>query len=127
MLLKLPQFPPFFLNLFSAQMSAEELYNSITINSSNVLLIDVRSQSEYEHDRIPHAISIPLMEIEQGRGIEQIQLMLEQRQLIAYCTIGKRSQKALTHLKQAGISGSNLKGGIQAWHRFVESAQPQPC
>ena len=107
-------------------MSVEELHALIKSNR-DVLLIDVRSHPEYEHDRIPHAISIPLTEIEQGRGIEQIQCALVQRQLIVYCTVGKRSQKALTRLKQAGISGFNLKGGIRAWQRFVESAQPEHC
>ena len=125
MTLKLNQFSRnfSFLDLFSSQISAQELNILIQSQTDRFLLIDVRSQSEYEQDHIPQAVLIPLTEIEPGKGIEQIQLALRGRRLIAYCTVGKRSQKAFCLLKSAGISGLNLKGGIRAWHRLAESAQ----
>ncbi|MBW4490487.1 MAG: hypothetical protein KME12_22135 [Trichocoleus desertorum ATA4-8-CV12] len=114
-----------FFDLFSSQITAKELHDFIQNHTDHFLLIDVRNQIEYEQDHIPHAILMPLTEIEQGKGLEQIQLALRGRQLIAYCTVGKRSQKALHLLKSAGISGLNLRGGIRAWHRFAQSAHAQ--
>ncbi|MEP0870885.1 rhodanese-like domain-containing protein [Trichocoleus desertorum AS-A10] len=114
-----------FFDLFSTQISAKELHDFIQNHSDYFLLIDVRNPLEYEQDHIPHAILMPLSEIEQGKGIEQIQLVLKERHLIAYCTVGKRSQKALHALKSAGISGLNLRGGIRAWHHFAQSTYAQ--
>nr|WP_290226693.1 rhodanese-like domain-containing protein [Trichocoleus desertorum] len=121
--LKLIQFSKAFsfFDLFSTQISAKKLHDFIQNHTEHFLLIDVRTQQEYEQDHIPDAILIPLSEIEQGKGIEQIQLILRERHLIAYCTVGKRSQKALYLLKSAGISGLNLRGGIRAWHRLTQS------
>ena len=112
-----------FFDQFSHQISAQALHDLLQTKRDDVLLIDVRSQSEYEPDHLPQAILIPLNQIEQGAGIEQIRLMLQGRQFIVYCTIGKRSQKALHLLHATGISGLNLKGGIRAWHRSVKLAQ----
>lgn len=114
-----------FFNLLSTQISAKELHDFIQNHTDHFLLIDVRTQAEYKQDHLPHAILIPLVEIKQGKGIEQIQLVLRERHLIAYCTVGKRSQTALHLLKSAGISGLNLRGGIRAWHRFTQSAHAQ--
>jgi sulfur-carrier protein adenylyltransferase/sulfurtransferase len=36
--------------------------------------------------------------------------------------MGGRSAKALAILKEAGIEGTNVKGGIQAWSREVDSS-----
>jgi rhodanese-related sulfurtransferase len=112
-----------FLDQFSRQISAQALRDFLQLKRDDVLLIDVRSQPEYDADHLPQAILIPLSQIEQGAGIEQIRLMLKGRQLIVYCTIGKRSQRALHLLQAAGFSGLNLKGGIQAWHRSVKLTQ----
>src|SRR6478672_2579282 len=112
-----------FLDQFSHQISAQALHDLLQLKRDNVLLIDVRSQPEYDADHLPQAILIPLNQIEQGAGIEQIRLMLKGRQLIVYCTIGKRSQKALHLLQAAGFSGLNLKGGIRAWHRSLKLTQ----
>jgi len=45
--------------------------------------------------------------------------------LIAHCKMGGRSAKALQILKDAGIEGTNLKGGIRAWSQEVDSSVPE--
>jgi Rhodanese-related sulfurtransferase len=50
---------------------------------------------------------------------------LNGHRLIAHCKSGMRSVKALGILKEAGISGTNLKGGIQAWSREIDSSVPE--
>jgi adenylyltransferase/sulfurtransferase len=39
--------------------------------------------------------------------------------------MGGRSAKALAILKDAGIEGINVKGGISAWSREVDSTVPE--
>jgi adenylyltransferase/sulfurtransferase len=36
-----------------------------------------------------------------------------------------RSGKALGILKEAGISGTNVKGGILAWSREIDASVPE--
>jgi adenylyltransferase/sulfurtransferase len=39
--------------------------------------------------------------------------------------MGGRSAKALAILKAAGISGTNVKGGINAWSQEIDPSVPQ--
>jgi sulfur-carrier protein adenylyltransferase/sulfurtransferase len=94
-------------------------------NAGDYLLIDVRNPHEYEIARIPGAKLIPLPEIENGKGVEQIKDLLNGHKLIAHCKMGGRSAKALGILQEAGISGINVKGGITAWSREVDPSIPE--
>jgi sulfur-carrier protein adenylyltransferase/sulfurtransferase len=85
-------------------------------------LIDVRNPNEYEIAKIPGSILIPLPDIEQGDGIDRVKAALGHKKLIAHCKMGGRSAKALGILKDAGIIGTNVKGGIQAWSKEVDSS-----
>ena len=50
---------------------------------------------------------------------------MNNRSLIAHCKMGGRSAKALGILKENGIEGTNLKGGITAWSQEIDSSVPQ--
>jgi adenylyltransferase/sulfurtransferase len=39
--------------------------------------------------------------------------------------MGGRSAKALSILKQAGIDGINVKGGINAWSQEIDPSVPK--
>jgi sulfur-carrier protein adenylyltransferase/sulfurtransferase len=105
-----------------AEMTVTELKQLIDSGADDFVLIDVRNPNEYEIAKIPGGILIPLPDIEQGKGIEQVKAALNGRRLIAHCKMGGRSAKALAILKEAGIEGTNVKGGIQAWSREVDSS-----
>jgi sulfur-carrier protein adenylyltransferase/sulfurtransferase len=105
-----------------AEMTVRELKALIDSGAKDFVLIDVRNPNEYEIAKIPGAVLIPLPDIEQGKGIEQVKAALNGHRLIAHCKMGGRSAKALTILKEAGIEGTNVKGGIQAWSREVDSS-----
>ncbi len=105
-----------------AEMTVTELKQLIDSGAKDFVLIDVRNPNEYDLAKIPGSILIPLPEIEQGTGIEQVKAALNGHRLIAHCKMGGRSAKALTILKEAGIEGTNVKGGIQAWSREVDSS-----
>jgi sulfur-carrier protein adenylyltransferase/sulfurtransferase len=105
-----------------AEMTVTELKALIDSGAKDFVLIDVRNPNEYDIAKIPGAVLIPLPDIEQGKGIEQVKAALNGHRLIAHCKMGGRSAKALTILKEAGIEGTNVKGGIQAWSREVDSS-----
>jgi sulfur-carrier protein adenylyltransferase/sulfurtransferase len=105
-----------------AEMTVTELKQLIDSGADDFVLIDVRNPNEYEIAKIPGSILIPLPDIEQGKGIDQVKAALNGHRLIAHCKMGGRSAKALAILKEAGIEGTNVKGGIQAWSREVDSS-----
>lgn len=102
------------------EISVTELKELIDNDNIDFLLIDVRNPNEHDIAKIEGAVLVPLPDIEDGHGIEKIRDLLEGRQLIAHCKMGGRSAKALNILKEAGIEGTNVKGGIHAWSKEVD-------
>jgi sulfur-carrier protein adenylyltransferase/sulfurtransferase len=105
-----------------SEMTVTELKALIDSGADDFVLIDVRNPNEYDIAKIPGSVLIPLPDIEQGKGIEQVKAALNGHRLIAHCKMGGRSAKALSILKEAGIEGTNVKGGIQAWSREVDAS-----
>ena len=55
----------------------------------------------------------------------KVKELVNGHRLIAHCKLGGRSAKALNILKEAGIEGTNVKGGIAAWSQEIDSSIPQ--
>lgn len=108
-----------------SEMTVQELKQVLDSGAEDILLIDVRNPNEYEIAQIPGAVLIPLPDIENGNGVEQVKELLNGHRLIAHCKMGGRSAKALGILKQAGITGTNVKGGITAWSREIDPSVPE--
>jgi sulfur-carrier protein adenylyltransferase/sulfurtransferase len=89
------------------------------------VLLDVRNPNEYDIARIPGSVLIPLPDIENGSAIAKVKELANGHRLIAHCKMGGRSAKALGILKESGIEGTNVKGGITAWSREVDSNVPE--
>jgi len=107
------------------EMTVQELKQLMEQKANDYVLIDVRNPNEYEIAKIPGATLIPLSEIEDGSGVEKVKQLTNGHRLIAHCKMGGRSAKALRILKDAGIEGTNLKGGIRAWSQEVDSSIPE--
>ncbi|WP_204104846.1 MULTISPECIES: molybdopterin-synthase adenylyltransferase MoeB [Spirulina sp. CCY15215] len=108
-----------------SEMNVQELKQLLDSSADDFLLIDVRNPNEYEIAKIPGAVLIPLPDIEQGPGVEKVKNLLNGHRLIAHCKMGGRSAKALSILKEAGIEGTNVKGGIHAWSQEVDPSVPE--
>ncbi|KAM3113293.1 molybdopterin-synthase adenylyltransferase MoeB [Phormidesmis sp. 146-33] len=109
------------------EMTVQELKQLIDSGAigQDYVLLDVRNPNEYEIAKIPGSILVPLPDIEKGEGIEKVKELLNGHKLIAHCKMGGRSAKALAILKESGIEGTNLKGGITAWSQEVDASVPQ--
>ncbi|WP_026072851.1 molybdopterin-synthase adenylyltransferase MoeB [Nodosilinea nodulosa] len=108
-----------------AEMTVTELKQVLDSGADDVLLLDVRNPNEYEIARIPGSVLVPLPDIENGDGVDKVKSLLNGHRLIAHCKMGGRSAKALGLLKQHGIEGTNVKGGITAWSQEVDPSVPE--
>ena len=112
-------------NMSVAEMSVTELKQLLDSGADDFVLLDVRNPNEYQIAKIPGSVLIPLGDIEDGSGIEKVKELTNGHRLIAHCKLGGRSAKALAILKDAGIEGTNVKGGIKAWSQEVDSSVPE--
>ncbi|MGB3264348.1 MAG: molybdopterin-synthase adenylyltransferase MoeB [Microcoleus sp.] len=107
------------------EMTVTELKKLIDSGAKDFVLLDVRNPNEYQIAQIPGSILVSLPDIEHGEGVAKVKELLNGHRLIAHCKMGGRSAKALGILKEAGIEGINVKGGINAWSQEVDSSVPQ--
>lgn len=108
-----------------AEMSVQELKQLMDSGKDDFVLLDVRNPNEYEIARIDGSVLIPLSDLEDGSAIGKVKELVNGNRLIAHCKLGGRSAKALNILKEAGIEGTNVKGGIAAWSQEIDSSIPQ--
>jgi adenylyltransferase/sulfurtransferase len=98
-------------------ISVKNLKLLLSQASNQILLIDVRNPIEHNECSISGSQLIPLSTIESGEAINKIKISAEQKNLYIFCKSGKRSLRAIKHLKKFGISSINIEGGIEAWNK----------
>jgi sulfur-carrier protein adenylyltransferase/sulfurtransferase len=106
------------------EMTVQELKKLLDGSVKDFVLLDVRNPHEYEIAKIPGSVLIPLPDIEDGDGVSKVKEQLNGHRLIVHCKSGMRSAKAIAILKNAGIEGTNVKGGILAWSQEIDSSVP---
>lgn len=109
----------------SQEMTVKDLKELLDSGAKDFVLLDVRNPNEYDIAKIPGSVLVPLPEIENGNGVAKVKEILNGHRLIAHCKMGGRSAKALAILKEAGIIGTNVKGGITAWSKEIDSSVPE--
>lgn len=83
------------------------------IKSSNVQLVDVRTQSEYDLNHIEGAL---LIDVTASDFKEKALSSLDKnRQTAVYCASGTRSNQAARILCDEGYKVTTLSGGIEGW------------
>jgi sulfur-carrier protein adenylyltransferase/sulfurtransferase len=98
---------------------AEHLRASSTLGARPVLL-DVREPHELEISALPNAVNIPL-----GQLAGRLSELDSAGEMVVFCKGGTRSARALELLVSAGFKKvKNLKGGINAWARDVDTELP---
>ncbi len=97
-------------------ISAEKA-KQIMDSEEGYVILDVRTQEEYDEGHIPGAIVIPLAEIE-DRAEEE--LTDKDQLILVYCRSGRRSKMAAEALVQLGYTNIKEFGGILDWRYEVE-------
>ena len=99
--------------------SAPELLTPLTgtelreqARRGDVVVIDVRPRSEYDTAHLPHAISMPLAELER-----RIQELPQDRDIVAYCRgpFCMLSDEAVQRLVLHGYRAQKMMDGVSEW------------
>ncbi len=99
-------------------ITAAELAERLKTN--HLKLLDVREPHELEISALPGAVNIPL-----GQLAARLSELDSAEEMVVFCKGGTRSARALELLASAGFKKvKNLKGGINAWARDVDTTLP---
>jgi len=94
-------------------------YGDVTVEQAKVLieskpsliLLDVRTQEEYDSGHIEGAILIPIIELE-----DRLDELSKNKGMLVYCRTGNRSSTAVNVLRANGYTKIfHMKNGITAW------------
>lgn len=97
-------------------ITAEEA-KQIMDSEEGYIILDVRTQEEYDEGHIPGAILIPYTQIEEKAE----EVLTDKDQLIlVYCHSGRRSKIAAEALEELGYTNIKEFGGIIDWPYEVE-------
>lgn len=99
-------------------ITAMELSERVKIN--HLKLLDVREPHELEISALSDAVNIPL-----GQLAGRLSELDSAEEMVVFCKGGTRSARALELLVSAGFKKvKNLKGGINAWAKEVDTNLP---
>lgn len=84
---------------------------AIELVHDGAALLDVRTPSEWRVGHAPHAIHVPIAEIEKAS-----RRLKAGSTVVVVCATGVRSRTAAAHLRRLGFTATSLSGGIRAWH-----------
>ena len=121
MLLGLGLMPPAFAESTTFQnVTVDTAYDMITDGSfPDLVILDVRNQSEYDINHLYNAVLVPLHELEARIGELEEHMNNE---IIVYCGLGGRSEIASGILADNGFTKIyNMLGGVTAW---IEAEYP---
>jgi rhodanese-related sulfurtransferase len=76
---------------------------------AGALWLDVRYPSEYQYDKLPGAINVPLAEVR-----NMFAVLDRSKEYVAYCQSGRRSAAAAFLFAQRGFKVWVLEGGLKA-------------
>ena len=97
------------------------------LERKDALLLDVRTEGEYQNGHIPGTVNIPLDELR-----ERLSELDQGKKLYVNCQSGLRSYLACRILSQNGFSCKNLAGGYRFYEyvmsdRAFDAAPAGPC
>lgn len=95
-----------------------ESFEKMAAETEDSVLLDVRTQEEYDQIRIPDSI---LIDIYQPDFINRINKLDRDKTYFIYCRSGNRSYHAAVHMKKMGFEKVfNLEYGISDYTGKVE-------
>lgn len=80
------------------------------------ILLDVRSEAEFQQEHIDSAINFPLEQLRQN--IDQLKT---DKEVWVICGVGQRAYYAVRFLMQAGLQVKILSGGMKTWRTFQDA------
>lgn len=101
-------------------MSVGELKQRLDARGHDFVLLDVREPWELQICSLPDGIEIPM-----GQVPSRLDEIDPEQDIVIICHHGVRSQQVAYYLQSAGYENlHNLRGGISAWSREIDSSIP---
>jgi len=97
-------------------ITAEEA-KAVMDDTEGYVILDVRTQEEYEQGHIPGAMVIPHTEV---AARAETELPDKAQVILVYCLSGRRSKLAAQALAELGYTNVKEFGGIQDWPYGIE-------
>jgi len=96
----------------------QEVWKEQLNNDANAIILDVRTEDEFNEGIIPGAMNI---DIYKGQGyIYSIEELDKSKNYYVYCRSGGRSGQACSIMRELGFENAyNLLGGIMNWEGEV--------
>ena len=96
-----------------SDLSQNDWANAL-VEHSEAVILDVRTEDEFESGHIPNALNIDLR---MGPGfIDEVNALDKKKSYYVYCRSGARSAQAVQLMRDLGFSETyNLIGGILEW------------
>ncbi|MFB7664813.1 adenylyltransferase/sulfurtransferase MoeZ [Kitasatospora sp. NPDC056138] len=102
-------------------ITARELHAMLTAGT-DVAIIDVREQPEWDIAHIDGATLIPKDRILSGEALAELP---HHKPIVLHCKSGARSAEALAALRKAGFTNAtHLQGGVLAWASQIDTSLP---
>jgi len=102
-------------NTAPVEASVGDVRDAVT--DGGALLVDVREPWEYEQQRIPGAVLIPMAQVP-----ARLAEFPADRDVYVHCKMGARSARVVEYLRSKGLERTvNVAGGLDAW---VEAGLP---
>jgi phage shock protein E len=94
-------------------VTPRELLSAMKKKDQKILVLDVRSDAEYEGGHVPGAVHIPHDQL--ADRLAEIRAH-EPDRIVVYCESGFRAAKAERALEEAGLPGvEHLEGDMKGW------------
>lgn len=103
-------------------LGQQDWANGLKNDSEQVVILDVRTEDEYNEGFIPGAVNL---DIYKGQGfIYKLEELDKTKKYYVYCRSGARSQQACSIMNELGFPNAfNLMGGIMEWQGDVTKAE----
>lgn len=96
------------------QVSVQDLAQVIGSQSTDYVVLDVRTQEEFDTGHINGAVLIPVQIIE--TQVDKIKELYGEKDIYIICRSGRRSMVAAGILEPYGLRIFNVQGGMNAWN-----------
>jgi len=93
-------------------INAKDLSKKIKDYQKKCVILDVRSPEEFEEEKVPGAINIPLDDLE-----KKMKTIKKDKEIILVCLSGLRAKKAAFILEPNGYKVRVLEGGMIEWRK----------
>lgn len=97
-------------------VTAAEAIRLLETGGANVILLDVRDETDHQREHVDGAVHFPLIRLKQLQSAGDLPKSWQERSLLVICSTGLKSVEAAKHLLAIGASDvHNVRGGVQEW------------